>query len=159
VTDRSPVPHPGPAQIAHPAADGTTDTGRQPAAAGDSVGVSATLAGFDGVVIARITRHREAGLTCPRLWQELIVVSVTGDLDADTGPLLHIALTQALQANPNVCCDLSRVAFFGAAGANAVLAAQLCAAASGRQFTVRGVHGITRLVLAITHVDEILTLT
>jgi anti-anti-sigma factor len=158
VADRSPLPRPGSAQIAHPVADHTTAT-RWPPAAGESVGVSATVAGFDGVVIGRVARHREAGLTGPALWRELTVVSVTGDLDADTGPLLHIALTEALDANPSVCCDLSRVAFFGAAAANTLLAAHLRAGATGRQFTVRGVHGITRLVLAITHLDEILILT
>ena len=69
------------------------------------------------------------------------------------------ALTEALDANPRVCCDLSRVAFFGAAGANVVLAAHLRAPATGRHFTVRGVHGITELVLAITRLDEMLTFT
>ena len=73
-------------------------------------------------------------------------------------PLLQLALTEALDANPSVCGDLSRVAFCGAAGANAVLAAHLRAAATGRQFTVRGVHGITRLVLSITRLDQTLTL-
>ena len=143
---------------AQPATDRGPETGRPTPAADQAIGVSATVAGFDGVVIGRVTRHREASLTGPALWQELIVVSVTGDLDADTSPLLDIALTQALDANPNVCCDLSRATFFDAAGANTVLAAHLRAAATGRQFTVRGVHGITRLVLSITRLDETLTL-
>jgi len=158
VTDRSPAPGHGHTWVALPASGRGPETWGQPSTGGDSVGVSATVAGFDGVVIGRVTRYREAGLTGPALWQELVVVSVTGDLDADTGPLLHIALTAALDADPNVCCDLSRVAFFGAAGANTVLAAHLHAAATGRHFTVRGVHGLTRLVLAITRLDEILAL-
>ena len=58
-----------------------------------------------------------------------------------------------------MCCDLSRVAFCGAAGANIVLAAHLHAAATGRHFTVRGVHRITRLVLAITRLNQMLTIT
>ena len=159
MADRNRVPRPEHTGVAQPATDRGPETGQQTPAAGESVGVSATVAGFDGVVIGRVTRHREASLTGPALWQELIVVSVTGDLDADTGPLLHLALTEALNANPRVCCDLSRVAFCGAAGANAVLAAHLRAAATGRQFTVRGVHGITRLVLAFTGLDQTLTFT
>jgi anti-anti-sigma factor len=154
LTDRTPVPGHCHTPAAQRATDLGAQTGRQPAAAGDSVGVSATVAGFDGVVIGTVTRHREAGQTDPAHRQELIVVSVIGDLDADTGPLLHIALTEALDTNPSVCCDLRRVTFFGAAGANTVLAAHLRAAASGRQFTVRGVHGMTRLVLAITGVHK-----
>ena len=157
--NRNPVPGDRHTRVAQPAIDRGPDTGRQLPTAGDSIGVSATVAGFDGVVIGSVTRHREAGLTGPALWQELTVISVTGDLDADTGPLLHIALIQALDANTNVCCDLSQVTFFGAAGANTVLAAHLRAAATARRFTVRGVHGITRLVLAITGLDEILTVT
>jgi anti-sigma B factor antagonist len=162
VIDRTPVPpvpRTGHTGVAQRAPDPGPETGQHTTAAGESVGVSATVVGFDGVVIGSVTRHREAGLTGPALWQELVVVSVAGDLDADTGPLLHTALTAALDVNPHVCCDLSRVAFFGAAGANAVLAAHLRAAATGRQFTVRGVHGITEQVLAITDVDKMLTFT
>jgi anti-anti-sigma factor len=157
--DRNPVPGDGHTRVAQPAIGRGPDTARQLPTAGDPIGVSATVAGFDGVVIGRVARHREAGLTGTARWQELTVISVTGDLDADTGPLLHIALTEALDANPNVCCDLSRVAFFGAAGANTVLAAHVRAAAAARRFTMRGVHGLTRLVLDITGLDEILTVT
>jgi anti-anti-sigma factor len=159
LADRIPSPGHLSTSVGLPAAERVTESGWQPSVAGQSVGVSATIAGYDGVVIGRVTRHREAGPTGSALTQELIVVSVDGDLDADTGPLLHLALTEALDANPNVRCDLSRVAFFGAAGANTVLAAHLRAAATGRQFTVRGVHGITQLVLAITRLDEMLTFT
>ena len=158
MADRNPAPQ-GPTRVAQPAADRGPGIRWRPSAAGQPVEVSATVAGFDGVVIGSVTRHREAGPTDPALSQQWIVVSVTGDLDADTGPLLHLALTEALDANSRVCCDLSRVAFCGAAGANAVLAAHLRAAATGRQFTVRGVHGITRLVLAFTGLDQTLTFT
>jgi anti-anti-sigma factor len=159
LADPNPVPRPGHTRVVQRATDPGPEAGQHPAAAGQSVGVSATVAGFDGVVIGSVTRHREAGLTGPAAWRELIVVSVAGDLDADTAPLLHTALTAALDANLQVCCDLSRVAFCDAAGANTVLAAHWRAAGTGRQFTVRGVHGITKLVLAITRLDKVLTLT
>jgi hypothetical protein len=103
VIDRTPVPpvpSTGHTGVAQRAPDPGPETGQHTTAAGESVGVSATVVGFDGVVIGSVTRHREAGLTGPALWQELVVVSVAGDLDADTGPLLHTALTAALDVNP-----------------------------------------------------------
>jgi anti-anti-sigma factor len=157
LADRNPLPGLLPTRVAQPAAG--TEPGGQPPAVRPPVDVSATVAGFDGVVIGRVSRHREAGPSGPAASEDLIVVSVDGDLDADTGPLLRIALTEALQAGPRVCCDLSGVAFFGAAGANALLAAHLHATATGRQLTVRGAHGIAQLVLAITRLDGIFAFT
>jgi anti-anti-sigma factor len=119
--------------------------------------MSATVTGFDGAVIGRVTRHREPAPGDPALGHDLIVVSVAGDLDADTGPLLHITLTQALQPRARVCCDLSRVTFFGADGANVIVAAHVYATATGSRFCLRGLHGMTRRVLAITRLDETLT--
>jgi anti-anti-sigma factor len=121
--------------------------------------VTATVAGHDGTVLCRVTRSRERTSTGPVHRHELIVVSVDGDLDADTSPLLHLALTQALDGVQEVCCDLSGVAFFGAAGANTILAAHLHATATGRRFTVRGVQQNTRRVLAVTGLDAVLTIT
>jgi anti-anti-sigma factor len=126
---------------------------------GESFDVSATVAGIDGAVIGTVTTHREAGATGRPSSQPPIVISVTGDIDADTSPLLHTALTKALQAHRWVCCDLSRVDFFGAAGANTIVAAHQHATAAGRHLTVRGVHGLTRLVLTITGLDQVVAVT
>jgi anti-anti-sigma factor len=143
-------------QLAQRVPDHTVGTAPQLQAGPD---VTATVAGHDGTVLCRLTRHREPATTGRAHPHKIIVVSVDGDLDADTSPLLHLTLTQALDAAPGVCCDLSRVAFFGAAGANTLLAAHLRATETGRHFTVRGVRGITRLVLGLTGLEETLNLT
>lgn len=115
-------------------------------------GMSATVAGLDGTVVATVSRRDEpspaGGL--------LAVVGVSGDIDIHSIPLLHNTLTVAIDGNPRVCCDLSEVDFFGAAGANTMLAAHWHAAAAGRHFTVRGVHGLVRRVFAITGLDRVL---
>jgi anti-anti-sigma factor len=114
--------------------------------------LSATVAGFDGAVLATVSRHDESTPS----GGVLAVVAVTGDLDRDSAPLLHDTLTAAIDGNPRVCCDLDEVTFFGAAGANTMLAAHWHAAAAGRYFTVRGVHGIARRVFGITGLDRVL---
>jgi len=152
--DGNPMPSRPETQLTRPAPETSSE---RPTPLGRPLEVSATVAGFDGAVIGSVTRHREAARSDSAFPHDLLVVSLDGDLDADTGPLLQGALIEALAASPSVCCDLSRVTFFGAAGANTVVAAHLRATATGRQFTVRGVHGITRWVLAVTRLDEMLT--
>jgi anti-anti-sigma factor len=117
-------------------------------------GASVTVAGADGVPIATITRHRETVADD----HALIVVAVIGDIDADSAPLLRLALTEAFTNQSRVCCDLGRATFFGAAGANAFVAAYHRAAAAGCHFAVRGVHGTARWTLAVTGLDRLLTL-
>jgi anti-anti-sigma factor len=78
------------------------------------------------------------------------VVTVAGEIDEATTPSLSAALTGAIDGHERVCCDLSGVAFFGAAGVNTLLAAHRHAQAAGRIFGVRGAHGTTRRVLEIT---------
>lgn len=120
--------------------------------------VSATVAGFDGVPIATITRYQEPPGDDPGAGRALAVVAVIGDLDADTAPLLRMALTDAINSRSQVCCELGGTEFFGAAGANTLLTAQRHATAAGCRFTVRGVHGIARWVLAVTGLDRHLLL-
>jgi anti-anti-sigma factor len=55
-----------------------------------------------------------------------------------------------------VCCDLSRVAFLGAAGVNTIVAVLHTADDSGCVLTVRGVHGISARVFQITGLDAVL---
>jgi anti-anti-sigma factor len=116
--------------------------------------MSATVAGFDGTVIATVARNDEyvpsEGL--------LAVVAVAGDVDHDSAPLLSSTLTSAIDGNPRVCCDLSEVDFFGASGAHTMLAAHWHATTAGRRFTVRGVHGLARRVFGITGLDLVLNL-
>jgi anti-anti-sigma factor len=115
--------------------------------------VSATVAGFDGVPIATITRYHEPVGGDPGADDALLVVAVSGDVDADTAPLLRIALTEAINSRPQVCCELSGTEFFGAAGVNTLLTAHQHATTTGCHFTVRGVHGIARWALTVTGLD------
>ena len=142
-------PQPAPWAAAHP-----PDAPAAPATGTDRrLDLSATVAGFDGALIATVSRHDEDhpdnGITA--------VVEVVGDVDRDSAPLLHSTLVSAIDGNPRVCCDLSAVAFFGASGANTMLAAHWHASAAGRRFTVRGVHGLARRVFDITGLDHVLT--
>ena len=85
------------------------------------------------------------------------VVSVHGDIDADTAPLLDASLTSAIGQHRQVCCDLSGVGFLGAAGVHSLLTAQEYADETGGTLQVRGVHGIAARVLRITGLDTVLT--
>lgn len=137
-----------------PSAMAASVTARQPMGPSE---VSATLTDGGGAIIATISRHTEAGaagrlpVDCP-----LAVVAVAGAIDQDTVCLLGPALTSAINGNDRVCCDLSRVDFFGAAGVHTLLAAHRQAAATGHRFSVRGVHGLPRRVLQITQLDTVL---
>jgi anti-anti-sigma factor len=124
-----------------------------------SLPASATITGADGTVLATISRHSEQPVpeqSGSSGQAPLIVIDVVGDIDADTAPLLHTALTQAVRRNRQVCCDLSRVAFVGAAGVNTILAALHDADAAGGVLTVRGVHGIGARVFQVTGLDAVL---
>jgi anti-anti-sigma factor len=99
--------------------------------------------GGDGVPLSTITRHTEH----PAGDAALVVVAVTGDVDQDSAPTLRATLIASLQGNPQVCCDVSAVTFFGAAGARALLDAHRLARAKGAAFAVRGAHGFTLKVL------------
>jgi anti-anti-sigma factor len=79
-------------------------------------------------------------------------------VDAETAPLLYMALTDAVAARPRVCCDLSAVTFFCAEGARALAAAHLQAARARGTFVVRGVQGLTAMVLESSGLRSILVI-
>ncbi len=123
---------------------------------GETATLSATLAGADGTIVATVTRHTEPADSAAGDGDALMVVAVAGDVDLDTASLLRIALTQAIDRHPRVCCDLSEVQFFGAAGANILVEAHRHAVSAGRNFGVRGAHGFINRVLHIVGLDEVL---
>jgi anti-anti-sigma regulatory factor len=55
-----------------------------------------------------------------------------------------------------VCCELSRVTFFGAAGVDILVAVLPDAVEADCAFTVRGVRGISARVFHIIGVDSVL---
>jgi anti-anti-sigma factor len=77
----------------------------------------------------------------------LAVIEVVGEIDQNTAPLIELALERALDGRTSVCCDLSRVTFFGAAAAHTLLDAHGRAMETGRVFFLRGVRGTTARVL------------
>ena len=126
---------------------------------GASLPVAATMTGADGTVLVTISRHTEHPVPQPTgssTQTPLVVVDVVGEIDADTAALLHSALTSAVRRHRRVCCDLSRVAFLGAAGVNTILDVLHTADNTGCVFTVRGVHGISARVFQITGLDAVL---
>jgi anti-anti-sigma factor len=88
--------------------------------------------------------------------RDCLIVVIDGEVDLDTAPPVQDALLRALDGRDSVCCDLSRVTFFGAAGARAVFAAVRYASERGRTFGVRGAHGMTRRVLTVTDPDGLI---
>ncbi|MEV6493628.1 STAS domain-containing protein, partial [Actinoplanes sp. NPDC051633] len=85
-------------------------------------------------------------------------VAVTGDVDADTAPVLLAALTKVIRPGRRVCCDLSATSFFGAAGANVLALAHLRAARESGRFAVRGARGLAAQVLDLSGLRNILTI-
>lgn len=107
--------------------------------------------GFDEAVIVAISRRLEPADGAPESTEALIVVDVDGDIDADTAPLLRATLISAVSGHPRVCCDLAGVTFFGAPGANALLAAVRRAEQVGSSFRVRGATPSTEQLLDTIH--------
>jgi anti-anti-sigma factor len=130
----------------------------QAAVMGAAPHLSATVIGRDGAIVAAVSRNVECGPPGSPAGEQWVVVTVAGDVDADTEPLVRSALTAALGPDRRICLDVRDVTFFGAAGANTVVAAHLNAVRTGGQFTVRGARGIVRRVLAITGVDQFVTI-
>jgi anti-anti-sigma factor len=121
-------------------------------------GVTASVAGYDGTVIATITRTVESPAALAGVDGPLSVVSVDGDIDQDTAPLLEQALRLAINDRLRTCLDMRRVDFFGAAGVHVLMAAQGHAASLRHCFVLRGVHGIANQVLTIVGLDRLITM-
>lgn len=112
----------------------------------------ASIADPDDTVTAMIYRHAEPMLS--EAVQSLVVISVDGDVECDAAAYLDHILQQAMKDGTPVCCDLSRTEFFGAAGATVVLRVAHRAAEAGSVFLLRGVHGISALVLKVVGFDQ-----
>jgi anti-anti-sigma factor len=118
-------------------------------------GEIATIEDDDGTLVGTVVRRVEPIATGAGPEDRCTIVDVGGDIDHDMAPLLQLALSQALDGRTTVCCDLSNVTFFGAAGANTLLAAHRRATELGCAFFLRGVYGIIERVLAIVDPDKI----
>jgi anti-anti-sigma factor len=117
--------------------------------------LSATVAAPDGSILATVSRHVER-LPGGADLGSCVVIGAAGEIDHDTTPLLRLALLQSIERQADVRCDLSLVVFFGAAGLNTLVTAYLHAADRGHRFAVRGAHGMTRKVLRISRLEDML---
>jgi anti-anti-sigma factor len=125
-----------------------------PALTGNNLGVAGTVTGSTGAAPLTVTVRAESpknGAT-----EALLVVDAAGEVDLDTAPLLRAALLDAVERRSAVCCDLSDVAFFSAAGVAALVAAYRRARETGAHLTVRGAYGVTARVLKITGTEQLL---
>jgi anti-anti-sigma regulatory factor len=121
-----------------------------------SDGVTATFADDVESILVTVARRADpASADADAGGPMLTVVEIDGDIDHDTAPFVRLGLSHALTGRTPVCCDLSRVTFFGAAAAHAVLSAHSEAVGLGRAFFLRGVRGTARLVLATIDPDGV----
>jgi anti-anti-sigma factor len=85
-----------------------------------------------------------------------LVVVTAGEVDLATAPLLLRTLLSAVDRHPRVCCDLTGVTFFSAAGLAALVTAHRRAADTGGHLSVRRAQGITRYLLDVSEVGQLL---
>ncbi|RAO35258.1 hypothetical protein PSN13_02513 [Micromonospora saelicesensis] len=104
----------------------------------------------------RVTRYTEPTNLSSTISADRMVVAPVGYVDMDTAPRLATALMNAIDSHPEVCCDLTGVGFFSAAGVRVLLLARDRAERVGSRFSIRGAEGITQRVLRITGVERLL---
>ena len=85
----------------------------------------------------------------------MLVVAAAGEVDLDTVALLRTTLLDAVARHAVVCCDLSEVTFFSAVGVTALVNARDEAARRASRLLVRGPRGVTRRVLHICGLDNV----
>jgi anti-sigma B factor antagonist len=115
----------------------------------------ASIEGWDGVIIATIARRIERAPAPSGADGEMPVVAVDGEVDRDTAPLLEAVLIAAIDDHRRTCLDMCRVDVLDAAGARVLLTADRHATELGRDFRVRGVHGMPARVLTLLGVDHV----
>lgn len=110
----------------------------------------ATLATADGALKVTISRRQTSD------GRIATVLGLEGDIDAETAPLLAAALQPAIERDPLVYCDLTKVVFFSAAGAHVLHDAHHRGKALGHQMVLHGVHGVALTILRITGLDSLM---
>ncbi|MEU8185142.1 STAS domain-containing protein [Micromonospora sp. NPDC049044] len=103
-----------------------------------------------------MTRFTEPTDLTATISADRMVVAPVGYVDMDTAPRLATALCNAIDSHPEVCCDLTGISFFSAAGVHALLLARDRADRVGSRFSIRGATGVTLRVLRITGVAPLL---
>ena len=90
-----------------------------------------------------------------------VVVSVQGELDACTGPMLQARLEDAVEAEggPSIVMDLGAMTFIDSSGLTALVSAHKWLASKQGSLTLSRPTAQTRKILEITGLDRVLTVT
>jgi anti-anti-sigma factor len=90
---------------------------------------------------------------------EQTIVSVCGEVDLLTAPTLHAAINALVdQGRPGIVLDLTGLTFMDASGLRVIADASVNLATSSRRLTVRSAPAMTRQILDITRVSELIQL-
>ncbi|MDW5328881.1 STAS domain-containing protein [Plantactinospora sp. KLBMP9567] len=112
------------------------------------------MAGTGGTPPFTFSWHTESATPANPPQDEQLIVLPAGEVDLATAPLLQRALLIAVDRHPRVCCDLSKVTFFSAAGVTALLVVHNRAIQTGSRLTARRPHGITERVLHLAGLEH-----
>ena len=98
----------------------------------------------------RAQEHEESGVR---------VLKLEGELDLSVATEFEQEIIRSLdRAADGVCIDLTDVSYLDSSSVRALLRASEAAEDSGKKLQVTGASGITRRVLELTGVDEVLGL-
>jgi anti-sigma B factor antagonist len=98
----------------------------------------------------RAQEHEESGVR---------VLKLEGELDLSVASEFEQEIIRSLdRASEGVCIDLTDVSYLDSSSVRALLRASEAAEDSGKKLQVTGASGITRRVLELTGVDEVLGL-
>lgn len=87
------------------------------------------------------------------------VLGVRGDVDLDTAPILHAAMSALVdQGQPDIVLDLAALTFMDASGLRVIADISARLATSSRVLTVRSAPAQTRRILDITGLSELVGL-
>ena len=94
-------------------------------------------------------------VTAKAIWSGAVVISVRGEVDRCTSPLLQDAvLAQLRPAGPSLVIDLTEVGFFGAAGLTVLVTVRQAAVAADVRLRVVARTRVVLLPLTITGLDR-----
>ncbi|GAA5113264.1 STAS domain-containing protein [Pseudonocardia adelaidensis] len=87
---------------------------------------------------------------------EVVLVRVSGELDAATAPVLAAQTARQLRRGPHIVIDLAGVPFLGVRGLDILRALQEQATATGAQVHLAAPHHAVRRPLRLSGLDQLL---
>lgn len=89
---------------------------------------------------------------------EVCVLSLIGELDCDTSPLLRdivVLLTEAPTGVPHVTADLTELQFMDSTGLGVMVEALALLRIAGGDLRLRSLHGSPKRVVELTGLDKV----